>query len=67
MTTSQFADAVGRKNIASAVGVELTAVSNAVVKGSFPASWFDALEALAALTGTDCPRSIFGFKRKDAA
>lgn len=61
-TSSQFADAVGRKRIAVALNVKETAVSNHVVRGLFPPSWFTILEALAAEVGVDCPRAIFSFK-----
>lgn len=54
-----LADAIGRKNIADAAGVGLTAVSNAVVRGSFPPSWFIAVSTLAIPLGVHCPPEIF--------
>lgn len=65
--TSKFADAVGRKEMALALGVGATAISNAVVAGSFPAAWFDALEALAKDRGADCPRDLFAWRKADAS
>ena len=62
-STSDLADALGRKEMAKALGVGLTAVSNAVVNGQFPAAWFDTLEAMAQARGVDCPRDLFGFRR----
>lgn len=59
VTTSNIADTLGRKKIADAVGVGLTAVSNAVVRGRFPASWYLPVTALAAEAGVDCPVSLF--------
>ena len=63
MTTTQLAEALGRKRMAQALGVGLTAVSNAVVSGQFPAAWFDTLEAMAQERGVECPRHLFGFRR----
>lgn len=54
-----LADALGRKNIADAAGVGLTAVSNAVVRGSFPPSWFIAVSTLAIPLGVHCPPEVF--------
>lgn len=61
-TASILADAVGRKNMADALGVGLTAVSNAVVRGWFPSSWFLAVKALADRRGIDCPPDLFKMK-----
>lgn len=61
-----FAKAVGRDNLAKATGVGLTAVSNAVVRGWFPSSWFVAAKALADENGVDCPPELFGMKLPDA-
>lgn len=55
-----FADAVGRKNIAAAVGVSLTAVSNAVTRERFPSSWFIACFQLALAARVACPPALFG-------
>jgi hypothetical protein len=46
MTAFDLANAIGRKKIADTLGVGMTAVSNAVVRGSFPASWFLAIQSL---------------------
>lgn len=59
MTVSELADRIGRKNIAEAAGVGLTAVSNAVVRGSFPATWFIVVSDLAAKVGAECPPCLF--------
>lgn len=66
MTALEFANALGRANIAEASGVGLTAVSNAVVRGWFPSSWFVAAKALADENGVDCPPELFGMKLPDA-
>lgn len=66
-STSTIADALGRKVIAKAVGVGDTAVSNAVVRGKFPPSWFIAISNMAAAKGIECPPDLFGMKTADAA
>lgn len=55
-----FADAIGRRALASAAQVGLTAVSNAVVRGRFPAHWYLVAKALADERGVECPPSLFG-------
>lgn len=62
ITTQQFADAVGRKKLAAILGVGLTAVSNAVVRGKFPPAWFKASELMAEEAGVACPPELFGQK-----
>lgn len=59
MTASELADAIGRKNIADAAKVGPTAVSNAVVRGWFPATWFIVVSNLAEQAGVDCPPTLF--------
>lgn len=59
ITTSSFASKVGRKKIADALGVGLTAVSNGVVRGAFPATWYEACKVLAADAGVICPPELF--------
>lgn len=60
MTTSiELANAVGRKEMADALGVGLTAVSNAVVRGWFPSSWFLVVKSLADGIGHECPPDLF--------
>lgn len=58
-TASQLADAIGRKEMADALGVGPTAVSNAVVRGEFPASWFLLVKSLADQAGHHCPPDLF--------
>lgn len=65
MTVSELADRIGRKQIASAAGVGLTAVSNAVVRGSFPATWFIVVSDLARVAGIDCPPHLFNMVARD--
>ena len=59
MNADTLATALGRKNIAAALGIQPTAVSNAVVRGGFPPAWFVACKALADKAGVDCPPDLF--------
>lgn len=61
LDTHEMASTLGRRNIADAVGVGLTAVSNHVVGGLFPASWYLAILFLCEQKGAECPESLFGF------
>jgi hypothetical protein len=63
---ARLADAVGRREIADAVGVGLTAVSNAVKRGSFPPAWFFAVKAVCDAKGMACPAEAFKWKREAA-
>ena len=62
ITAQHIADAVGRGKMADALHVGATAVSNAVVRGKFPASWFVVMRDLAGEKGVDCPAHLFGMK-----
>lgn len=62
ITAPQFADAIGRKKMSDALNVGATAVSNAVVRGWFPSSWFLVCLGLAKEGGVDCPPCLFKIK-----
>jgi hypothetical protein len=62
-SAEQFADAVGRSVLARSVGVGLSAVSNAIERGKFPASWYEAGKELAASVNVECPPGLFGQKK----
>lgn len=64
-TASDFADAVGRKRLADALQVGATAVSNAVVRGWFPSSWFLVAKQLAESAGVECQPQLFGMRMAD--
>lgn len=59
---SSICDKVGRPVVARRLGVGLTAVSNAVVAGVFPASWYAGVKSLCDERGIDCPMSAFNWK-----
>lgn len=58
----KIADTLGRKEIATALDVGLTAVSNAVVKGRFPPSWYVVLLEMCRDASIDCPPELFQMK-----
>ena len=62
MDAKTFADAVGRKTLAEALGVGVTAVNNAVQRGAFPATWFFVAQGVAASQGVACDNRLFNFK-----
>lgn len=64
-TAAGIIDAIGRATLAKHLNVKLTAISNAYVAGSFPASWFGETEALCRAAGIECPRRLFRFRSAD--
>ena len=67
MTANQLADALGRKTMAESLGVLPTAVSNAVVRGGFPPSWFMACKRLADAAGEECTIALFNMREAPQA
>jgi hypothetical protein len=61
-TPREIAETLGYGQIAAAVGVGLTAVSNAVSRDRFPATWFIVVSKLCRERGMDCPPEAFGMK-----
>jgi hypothetical protein len=59
MNTQTFATTIGRQKMAAALHVLPTAVSNAVVRGTFPPSWYETCRGLAAEAGITCPPYLF--------
>lgn len=64
---AKLADALGRAEIAAAVGVGFTAVSNAVVRNRFPSSWFLILSEMAEERGVAFDPALCGMKKRRAA
>jgi hypothetical protein len=62
ITASHICSKIGRAELAKALGVGLSAVSNAATAGIFPASWYAVVRECCASHGIDCPTSIFSFK-----
>lgn len=60
-SAKKIADDLGRAEIARAVGVGKTAVSNKVVRGVYPAQWFIAMKALSDEREYELPVEVFDF------
>ena len=60
---SQIADIIGRKVIAETLQVGSTAVSNAIARGAFPASWYLSIQILCEERGLDFEPSWFSMIR----
>ena len=67
ITALQLADAIGRKQMAEYLDVGATAVSNAVVRGWFPSSWFLVCKDLAEQAGINCPPALFKMREAGEA
>jgi hypothetical protein len=64
-TALEVADRIGRRQIAAAVGVGTTAVSNAVARDMrFPSSWYLILSRLATEAGFTLAPELCGMKRR---
>ena len=61
VSVTTVCDALGRRNIADRVRRGVTAVSNAVSDGLFPASWYLAIKAMCRDAGIECPDALFKF------
>lgn len=59
MNAETLANILGRKAMADALTVTATAVSNAVKRGIFPASWFYTCKNMADAANVDCPPELF--------
>ncbi len=64
---SILSDRIGRAKMANALQIGSTAVSNAVVREKFPASWFRVLSVLCAEVGEDCPLDLFAMRPLDSS
>lgn len=62
-SASTFLDALGRKDVADALSVGPTAVSNAAVSGTLPASWYVTLGEMAERRGIEFPAHLFRMRR----
>ncbi len=62
MDTARIANLIGRRKIADELGVSYSAVSNHVVEGVFPASWYKVIKHLAAENHVSVEESLFKFK-----
>jgi hypothetical protein len=53
---------IGQRRIAVALGIGVTAVNNAVVRGKFPAAWLPVIRQICATEGIACHESAFNFR-----
>lgn len=60
--TEHIADVLGRKAMAERLGVGATAVSNAVVRGWFPPSWYFVIDKMCEGVGIECYPEMFRMK-----
>jgi hypothetical protein len=67
VTVSEICDALGRKEIERQLGVSKAAVSNAVSKGFFAASWYAVISDMCGYQGIACPNDLFSFKLVEAS
>jgi len=65
INAEKIADVLGRREMAGALGVGSTAISNAVVKGKFPSSWYIIVRDMCCGSGIDCPPRLFQMKSTD--
>lgn len=61
ITVAEICDQVGRRVVAKACGIGLTAVSNAVVTNVFPAKWYLVVKRLCERADIECPDTLFSF------
>ncbi len=62
ITTHEVADALGRSEMATRIGVGLTAISAAVCDGKFRPAWYKTMREMAAEKGVEIPDSLFRWK-----
>lgn len=60
-SVADICNRLGRAKLATAVGVGLTAVANAVAENRFPARWFFVVRALCDQAEIQCPETLFNF------
>lgn len=65
-SAADLASLIGRKDMEAALGVGKTAISNAVVRGVFPSSWFVTMDSIARNRGIECPPRLFGMREHNA-
>lgn len=58
---------LGRAELAQRLGVGMTAISNAAVRESIPASWFLVVRAMCMERALECPEYMFAFTEDQLA
>jgi hypothetical protein len=60
-TVREICDTLGRAQLAAALGVKRSAVSNAASEGRFPAKWYLVVSAECRRHEIECPTGLFNF------
>lgn len=62
-TVREISNKLGQGQMAKRLDVGVTAVNNAIQRGTFPARWFTVVRGMLAEEGvTECPECAFNFK-----
>ena len=61
ITVEEICEKLGRLNIATCLGLQKSAISNAIAAGVFPARWFAIISAMCREAGIACPLHLFAF------
>lgn len=62
-TAYDILEALGRRKVAGALGVGITAVGNAASDGTFPANWFAVITEMCREEGIQCSPNLFRMRR----
>ena len=60
-SVKSICDAIGRKKLADALAVGMSAISNACSENVFPARYYAVVKAECDVAGVACPLSLFSF------
>lgn len=60
---TQIADALGRKELCSRLGISQSALFNALAAGQFPSGWFDIMMTLAQERRVVVPYESFSWRK----
>ena len=65
-SVAAICDRLGRKEMAQALQVRATAISNAVRENTFPSKWYLVVRQMCAAAGIECPDELFAFSKPNA-
>lgn len=61
----EICSAIGRDELAKALGVSRQSISNAISAAAFTASWYAIIKKECDRRGIDCDLTLFNFKQND--
>ncbi len=64
---SEIFKEIGRQRIGESLDIGATAISNAVVDGSLPPSWFPTVRRLGIEAGIEVPERLFSWRKPEDA